>query len=120
MRVCPNCGHVDPEWWRPAAFHQHIDYADFSVLEIFEEELAEALRDKKSGELVVIEPFVYWKSAKSNTVRRSSVEDFEIKGKSVPQERIDHGDGKDSINLLYVNHPKLRGSASRTNNHDEE
>lgn len=107
MRVCPNCGCVDPEWWRPAAFHQHIDYADLSVIESLEPEIFRELKDKKYGEVVVIGIYCYWKSSKSETVRRSSIEDFKIKGKSVNQERVDHGDGKNSINLLYVNHPKL-------------
>lgn len=116
MRLCPKCGHVDPEWWRPAAFHQHIDYAQYDVLELFEPEIIKELEGKKAGTVIFIEPFAYWKSPKSETVRRSSIEDFKIKGKSVPQERVSHNPQytlemrqlkDDSINLLYVKHPKL-------------
>ena len=116
MRICPECGHVDPEWWRPAAFHQHIDYVQMDVIEEFEPEIIEALKDKPAGTVVFIEPFAYWKSPKSETIRRSSIEDYKIKGKSVPQERVSHNPQHtldmnqledDSINLRYVNHPKL-------------
>ena len=94
---------------------------------MFEPEILEALSGKKAGITVIIEPFVYWKSPKSDTIRRSSVEDFKTKGKSVPQEQVSHNpqtrlDGKDmeddSINLLYVNHPKVRSSASTARNKD--
>lgn len=123
MRICPKCGHVDPEWWRPAAFHQHIDYAQLDVISQFEPEVFEALKGKPAGTVVFIEPFAYWKSPKSETIRRCSIEDYELKGKSVPQERVSHNpqvtlDMKpvedDSINLLYVKHPKLSLNMTNT------
>lgn len=86
------------------------------VVAEFEPEITKALEGKKAGTVVFIEPFAYWKSPKSETIRGSSIEDFKIKGKSVPQERVSHNpqhtlDMKqledDSINLRYVNHPKL-------------
>lgn len=122
MRECPNCGYVDPECWRPAAFHQHIDYAYVDSLNLFEPEVFQLMKDKIPGEVVPLPPFVYWLSSKSHTIRRSSIEDFKIKGKSIPQERVSHDpqttlDGvplkDDSINLLYVNHPKIAESANK-------
>ena len=116
MRVCKECGHVDPNWWRPAAFHQHIDYAYLDGLDVLDPELYDLIKDKKPGETIIRGPFVYWLSSRSPTVRRAWIEDFKVYGKSVPQERVSHSpqttldDSKlvdDSINLLYVNHPKL-------------
>ena len=122
MRECPKCGHIDPECWRPAAFHQHIDYADIDSLELFEPEVFQLMKDKIPGEIAKLYPFVYWKSPKSHTIRRSSIEDFKIKGKSVPQERVSHNPQltlemrkvkDDSINLLYVNHPKIADNMTK-------
>ena len=116
MRICPKCGHLDPECWRPAAFHPEISYAYIDSLEVFSPEIVEQLKDKKPGEIIVVDPFVYWKSPRSPTVRRTWIEDYKIKGKSVNQERVSHNPQTtldnsqledNSINLLYVNHPKV-------------
>ena len=93
------------------------------VVAEFEPEIIEALNGKPAGTVVYIEPFAYWKSPKSETIRRCSIEDYKIKGKSVPQERVSHNPQHtlemrqledDSINLLYVKHPKLSQYPSNT------
>jgi len=116
MRRCPKCGYVDSECWRPAAFHPWISYAYLDSLEVLEPEIFEIIKDRKTGKTIIHNEYVYWISPKSSTVRRAWIKDFEIYGKSVPQERVSHDpqltlEGfqhkDDSINLLYVNHPKL-------------
>ncbi len=89
MGVCPKCGHEDAPCWRSAAFHTEHSYAQLSTLEMFEPELWEAIKDKPKGEVIKLLPYVYWKSIKSETVRRCWVEDFKVLGKSgSPQERV--------------------------------
>ena len=91
MRVCPKCGYVDPIWWRPAAYHQEHSYASFDVIQWNEPKLWEQLKDLPRGELLRIEPFFYWKSTRSDTIRRVWIEDYYLVGKSGnPQERVDH------------------------------
>lgn len=87
MRVCPNCGYVDGEEWRPAAFHRHISYAYTSSLEYTDPELYKAIINAPADAILYRHPFVYWQSPRSDTTRRSWVEDFKLYGKNVPQER---------------------------------
>ncbi len=57
---------------------------------MFEPELWEAIKDKPKGETIEIPPYVFWKSIKSDTVRRCWIEDFKMVGKAgSPQERVD-------------------------------
>jgi len=88
MRVCPKCGYEDAPCWRPGAYHQEHSYSQIDVLEMFEPELWEAIKNKDRGELIEIPPFVFWKSTRSDTVRRCWIEDFKMVGKrGSPQER---------------------------------
>lgn len=91
MRACPKCGHVDPICWRSGAFHPEFQYADFDSLELLETELFSAVKDKKPGEIIQIGDYVFWKSTRSNTVRRIWIEDYKLVGKKgSPQERVSH------------------------------
>lgn len=123
MRVCPECGYVDDECWRPAAFHRHIDYAYIESVKRLNPELWAELKHLKKNELLVRDSFVYWLSSRSDTVRRSWREDYRIFGKSVPQERSQHNPQMtldmqpaedESINLLYVKHPSIEKQTKRT------
>ena len=75
------CGHVDPIWWRPAAYHAEFSYAHNSSLELLDPELWELLRDKRPGEEVQVGEYVYWRSTRSDTVRRAWAEDLRLVGK---------------------------------------
>lgn len=89
MRVCPKCGHEDPIWWRPAAFHPEFSYAHNTSLESLEPELWALLKDLPAGAIVTVGPYHYWKSSRSDTTRRIWVEDFKMVGKKgSPQERV--------------------------------
>jgi len=81
MRICPKCGYIDPIWWRPAAYHQEFSYAHASSLEALDPELWELLRDKRPGEEVQVGEYVYWKSTRSDVVRRAWMEDLRLVGK---------------------------------------
>lgn len=89
MRVCLKCGHVDPIWWRPSAYHPEFSYADFSGLELLDPELWGLLKERRRGEIVERGPYLYWRSSRSDTVRRVWVEDYRWVGKKgSPQERV--------------------------------
>jgi len=89
MRICPECGHMDPIWWRPTAYHPEFSYAHNEALEAMDPELFAALAAVKRGEIVQRGPFLYWKSTKSETVRRVWVEDYKIvRKRGSPQERV--------------------------------
>ena len=89
MRVCPECGHVDPIWWRPAAYHPEFSYAHNTALEWNDPELWAALKPLKRGEIIKRGVYLYWKSTRSETVRRVWVEDYKVVGKrGSPQERV--------------------------------
>jgi len=89
MRVCPECGHVDPIWWRPAVYHPEFSYAHIEALKGDDPELMKALAAVKRGEIVQRGPFLYWTSARSETVRRVWVEDYKIvRKRGSPQERV--------------------------------
>lgn len=89
MRVCPKCGHVDPIWWRPAAYHPEFSYAYLTSIESLDPELWELLKDKKAGDIVQRGPYLYWRSTRSQTVRRVWVEDYKMAGKTGSwQERV--------------------------------
>jgi len=91
MRVCPKCGHVDPIWWRPAAYHPEFSYAHNTSLESLEPELWDKLKDLPAGEIITAGPYLYWKSTRSETTRRIWVEDYKMVGKKgSPQERVSH------------------------------
>ncbi len=81
MRFCPECGHVDPIWWRPAIYHQEFSYAHTPSLENLDPELWELLKDKRPGEEVQVGEYIYWKSTRSATVRRAWMEDLRLIGK---------------------------------------
>lgn len=81
MRICPECGHIDPIWWRPAIFHSEFSYAHNSSLEALDPELWELLKDKRPGEEVQVGEYVYWKSTRSDTTRRAWMEDLRLVGK---------------------------------------
>ena len=87
MRICPVCGHKDGEEWRPAAFHHHISYAYLDSLYYTEPELYQKIKTAPAEAIIYYHPFVYWKSPRSETVRRAWIEDFKLYGKTVPQER---------------------------------
>ena len=91
MRICPKCGHVDPIWWRPAAYHPEFDYAHLEALEAMDLELYKIISSLRPGELTQQGPYLYWKSSRSETVRRVWIEDYKIVGKrGSPQERVHH------------------------------
>ena len=100
MRICPKCNHIDGYEWRPAAFLPHIDYAYIESLAATDKELYDILQITPAGKLLYRKPFVYWKSNRSNTVRRSWEKDFEIYGKTEAQDRSDKKNP--SPNELYV------------------
>lgn len=89
MRVCPKCGYEDPICWRPAAYHQEFSYTDFSSLELLDPLLWELLRQQKRGVIVRRDPFLFWRSSRSDVVRRIWIEDFKRVGKKGnPQEKV--------------------------------
>jgi len=108
MKRCPKCGYVDPDCWRPAAFHPEISYAHIDGLEMFEPEVYEAIVDKAPGERVLVGEYVYWRSSRSPTVRRSWVDDHRIVGKrGSSQERVNQDTR--SINEVWTKKlPKSR------------
>ena len=59
------------------------------TLEMFEPDVFELMKEAPNGEVRQLNDFVYWKSPRSDTVRRCWVEDFKIVGKrGSPQERV--------------------------------
>lgn len=76
MRICPRCGHVDPLHWLPAMYHQEFSYAHASSIELLDPELWAALTAVKRGDMVRRGPYLYWRSSRSETVRRVWVEDY--------------------------------------------
>ena len=89
MRICPECGHEDPICWRPAAYHPEFSYAHLDGLDVLEPELAELLKGRRPGEMVQRGPYLYWRSTRSETVRRVWVEDYKRVGKKGSwQERV--------------------------------
>lgn len=77
MRVCPNCGYLDPECWKHLRWSLYQDYCHIDELLIFQEELARKILDRRP---TVKEPltkglFVYMLT-RSMHVRRMSASDF--------------------------------------------
>jgi len=62
-------------------YHQEVSYAHASSLEALDPELWELLKDKRPGEEVQVGEYVYWKSSRSDTVRRAWMEDLRLVGK---------------------------------------
>lgn len=89
MRICPKCGYEDPICWRPAVYHQEFSYAHTSSLELLDPELWELMQGKRRGEIVERGPYLYWRSSRSDVIRRIWVEDFKRVSKSgSPQEKV--------------------------------
>jgi len=91
VRICPKCGHIDPIWWRTAAFHPEFSYAQASALESLQPELWELLKDKRPGDIVQVGEYMYWKSTRSDTVRRAWTEDLRLIGKKGSWQEKAHG-----------------------------
>ena len=59
------------------------------TLEMFEPEVWDLMKDEPPGKVLQLGEFVYWRSPRSDTVRRCWIEDFKIVGKrGSPQERV--------------------------------
>jgi len=70
MRECPKCGYVDPPYWK-RSFQQNpqgeVDIARPEDLAENEPKIANRLR---RGEVLVVEPFVYYLAPKAVWVKR--------------------------------------------------
>jgi len=87
MRVCPNCGYVDPPWWRIGA-RARIEYevTHINDLEVNEPEFAERLKK----EIEIVDEFNAYRLYESGWVRRRWRPLWEAqKWEVIPREKVD-------------------------------
>lgn len=89
MKVCPDCGFVDPLCWHlQGRGGRDIEYCRVDELEIDEPELAKELREKKETQ---DKNYAYILSDKGY-VRRRWLPIWKVQGwKNIPCEHVDHG-----------------------------
>lgn len=72
MRVCPQCGYVDPPEWR-STFNRKMD-EDYTHISNFEKMFSKELVDKlKKDKTLIIEPYIYRLTKWNNVIRRWTV-----------------------------------------------
>ena len=93
MRICPECGYVDPFCWRDAYSRgMEVQYGRIDELEEYQPEIAKQLMEaplnpKNPIREIVIEPYAYglWESG---YVRRRWTEIWNVqKWKTIPMEK---------------------------------
>jgi len=70
MRVCPNCGYVDPLYWKKAHFNNpqgDVEVARIDELELHEPHIAELVKDHEAH---VRCPFAYYLAPQAIWVKR--------------------------------------------------
>jgi len=74
MRVCPECGYVDPAEWRHSKYSYWID---FCTVEYFQKAHPELFKRLRQGEkLVEDKNYVYRMSGKKRRVERKALIDY--------------------------------------------
>lgn len=77
MRICPRCGHVDPECWRHLRWSLYPDYCHIEELLEFEPDLAKEILDRRPTVKGPLKRGVFvYMLTKSMHVRRMSASDF--------------------------------------------
>ena len=91
MRVCPKCGYVDPDVWRPHKWRLLVDYCSISE---FEDDYPETAEQFKKHEVALDENYAYLRAGKGKLyVQRIWRPLYEAGGKSAfyaHSEHVDH------------------------------
>jgi len=80
MKVCPNCGFVDPDYWLPSRW-RITEYCRIEDLEQNESGIAKSLMEKKPMEIVT-DQFYAYRMNETGFVERIWVKLYEVGGKS--------------------------------------
>ena len=87
MRVCPECGHIDPPEWRHSRYSYWID---FCLKEDFVKMHPKLAKELLSGEKMVEDKnYVYRKTKNDRRVERKALVDYGYQW-IIPMERV-HG-----------------------------
>lgn len=90
MRVCPECGHADPFWWRPRSSRPYCEYTKVDTLEWNNPELLAKIREVHP-DYYDDEHFIYHITRSGLNVERIELELFEtMRWGSEPTEHVDH------------------------------
>jgi hypothetical protein len=74
MRVCPECGHVDPPEWRHSRYSYWIDFCDIDHFKALHPELHKRLM---SGEKLVEDRYYIYRLTKNKSrVERKALVDY--------------------------------------------
>lgn len=82
MRVCPNCGHRDPPYWRPAKMHNpsgDMDICRDNDLEMWQPEIFKELMANR-GTVVTDSHFAYLIGKRGVWVRRVTIDVYKSCG----------------------------------------
>lgn len=90
MRICPECGHADPFWWRPRRSRVYCEYTKTETLEYNNPELFAKI--KEAHPLTYCDGhFIYHISRTGLNVERIEKELYDfMKWGQEPQEKVDH------------------------------
>ena len=90
MRVCPNCGHADPFWWRPRKSRVYCEYTKCETLEYNDSALMAKIRNAHP-EYYFDGHFIYHITKSGLNVERIEKELYDfMRWGAEPQEKVDH------------------------------
>lgn len=92
MRVCPECGHVDPPCWKaPYSRGMEVDHTKIEELEEYQPEIAKKLKEalpNKNGVREFQDEFNAYGFWPSGYVRRRYLPIWKVQGwKAIPMEK---------------------------------
>lgn len=93
MRICPECGHLDPPYWRPAKMHNpsgDTDIARIEDLELWQPEIAKQLTAAR-GIVAEDQTFAYLLTKRSVWVKRINKGLYVAGGISAFNQPCEHG-----------------------------
>jgi len=111
MRVCPECGFVDPVIWRSSIACREIDFCNFEDLQAMNVKLAwKILREqKKYGTKNFVEDGIYvYHLTKGMFVERQAIMDNPAYKKhwKIPREASPHKDPRGYVQCIHKPLPK--------------